>query len=85
MLATGAHAGKLYRTTFTVTLKSVKMDVMESMPEKDRREIVAFVGAMMTAVQVQKVSEHLGYRTRFVENAAAISETGSSEAKHPAE
>jgi len=51
----------------------------------DQRVIIAFISAMMTAIQVQKVTEYLGYSIMFIENATSISELGLSDLESPAE
>ncbi len=51
----------------------------------DQRVIIAFISAMMTAIQVQKVAEYLGYSINFIENATSISELGLSDLESPAE
>jgi len=61
------------------------MEAMVLGIDGDRRVIIAFISAMMTAVQVQKVSEHLGYSITFLENAASISKLGPSDLEPRAE
>jgi CheY-like chemotaxis protein len=66
-------------------LISAKMDTMNSNISDDRRVIIAFISAMMTAIQVQKVVEHLGYEITFIENAPLSSHFESSDLEPPAE
>ena len=66
-------------------MNSAKMDIMGSDIDDDRRVIIAFISAMMTAVQVQKVTEHLGYAITFIEDAASFSQFESSDLETPAE
>jgi CheY-like chemotaxis protein len=64
---------------------SAKIDTMNLNIDGDQRVIIAFIDAMMTAIQVQKVSEYLGYSITFIENAASISQLELSDLESPAE
>ena len=66
-------------------LISAKIDAMDSNIDGDQRVIIAFISAMMTAIQVQKVSEYLGYAITFIEDASSISQFESSDLEPPAE
>ena len=64
---------------------SAKINAMNLNIDGDRRVIIAFIGAMMTAIQVQKVTEYLGYSISFIENAASISQLELADLASPAE
>ena len=72
-------------TNVPVRRNSVKMAGMDLDKQSERKLIIAFIGAMMTAIQVQKVAEHLGYSVRFIEDAGSLALSESSGVEPPAE